>query len=142
MYIANSSQKDHNIVTVTMWYYALILDVNDSRLLYYILLLSGCTNQFVKLKYAPSSSTLSCQFLTPPDTSELRSCSVRYKKCQEEQSSPQTVSMKNVTANPIALKLSVSEGNSYCFVVTASNITFNVRIGGNISKSIKCFSFL
>ena len=111
----------------------------EFNIILHILLLVGCTNEFVKLKYDPSDSTISCRFLTQPVVSE-RSCSVKYRKCQEKPTHDQLFSMANGTVNPIALTLSLTEG-TYCFEVTASNSDFSVMIMGNISKSLICFLF-
>ena len=96
-----------------------------------------CNNQFVKVEYDPSTTTISCTFENELDMSP-KSCSVKYGMCDQEMymyfaqnnttdSSPSTVTLKlNTTATR----------SKTCYVVMASNDTHTVMVKGNFENQL------
>lgn len=78
--------------------------------------------------YSSATRTIICSFQNPLDASN-KSCSVQYGRC--DQMFTQTVSV-DTSSNNVSLKLSLSDGASYCYIVTASNDSYVVIVEGRI----------
>ena len=90
-----------------------------------------CSNRFVDVRYDSSDSTISCAFLNQTDTS-IKSCSVTYGSCNQQQSQT-TVSGMSTVASPNNVTLSIEPQGSFCYTVSASNRDLTVAVDGKIS---------
>ena len=93
-----------------------------------------CNNQFVKVEYDPSTTTISCVFENESDLSQ-KSCSVEYGMC-DKATNMYVVQNSTTEDSPstVTLKLSTIATNSKnCYVVTArfSNDTLTVMVKGS-----------
>ena len=91
-----------------------------------------CNNQFVKVEYDPSTTTISCVFENESDLSK-KSCHVEYGLCGKETNSVHNSTTEG-SSSTVTLKLNTIAMNSkYCYVVMArfSNDTLTVMVKGN-----------
>ena len=97
----------------------------------FMLTILECTNRSVDVRYDSSDSTISCAFLNQTDTS-IKSCSVNYGPCGQQQSQT-TVSGMSTVASPNTVTLSIKPRGTFCYTVSASNRDFTIEIDGRIS---------
>ena len=90
----------------------------------------GRTNQFVKVEYDLTSSTITCVF----QSSAENSCHVKYGQCHQKLN---LTAERNSTTNKVTLQ--IKSDRSECYAVTASNGTFAVMVEGSFSTGkYKC----
>ena len=85
---------------------------------------TGCTNQFVKVEYDLTSSTITCVF----QSSAENSCCIKYGQCHQKLN---LTAEGNSTTNKVMLQ--IKSDRSECYTVTASNGTFAVMVEGSFS---------
>ena len=97
-------------------------------------LTTGCSNEFVRVKYDSATSTISCNFLNQFDTSE-KVCRIHYGVCDEI--IVETTSASD-TSDSVTLKLRILNSASYCYSLTASNDSYTVTVEGQIGIMSHC----
>ena len=109
--------------------------------LYY--LTSGCTNQFVRVEFNTTTSTIICRFLNQTDTS-VKSCAVMYGQCDQELVGSQQGKSTMEAPNYIELRVDPAGSGLDCYVVTASSEVFSVMVEARSRKepgSAKLYDF-
>lgn len=91
--------------------------------------ITGCTNEFVKVKFNSSTSIFSCEFLNKLDNSE-KFCEIAFGV-----SVPKFIN--NSTAenpNRVSVNLTSLEDGTYFYVVTASSDITTITLKGKFVK--------
>ena len=93
-----------------------------------------CTNNFVEVVYKDTSESsesiiISCVFLNQSDTSK-KTCCVTHQLCDQRGPPNDEVCNKDF---PYSIKLDMSgySDQMYCYIATASNGTYTVKVEGS-----------
>ena len=101
----------------------------------YHFLLTECFNDRVNVTYDRESSTITCIFYDPQNIIG-KSCIIEYGRCNSQQVGQTLVSEASTTPkspNIVTLNLqSIDSKQSYCYNVTASNVSYTVIVVGRI----------
>lgn len=93
-----------------------------------------CTNNFVQIVYNGQTSTITCIFLNPSDTSKKTCCIVLYhQKMSENLQNPECIQTK---AYKIELEVSGNSSQIYYYTIKASNDTYTVEVEGNFTTGV------
>ena len=97
----------------------------------YSLYITGCTNEYVKVIYDSTTSTIFCTFLNELDTTE-KSCSIKYGLCNQELVNSTQGFSTTKTPNSVSLKLTDLSDGVYCYVVSASSDNIAINVKGSV----------
>ena len=95
-------------------------------------LLSECNSQFARVDYYPVNTSISCTFLNKADSSP-KSCSVLYGTCGQEMD---TIQGNAIDGSPFMIIIQLNSSivrSTDCYIVTASNGTYEIVVNGSIS---------
>lgn len=93
----------------------------------------GQTNDFVNIRYNPSTTKITCYFLNKQDDSD-KNCSIMYGLNPWQLSSKTNKS--STTTIELVLEKSQCPGQLTChYVITASNGSYTVRVEGTLDLS-------
>ena len=84
-------------------------------------------------KETTPESTISCVFQNQSDTSE-KSCCITYGLCDQERLRNALADCNNYYS--LELDLSGTSRQRYCYIVTASNDTYTVKVEGTFTTGL------
>lgn len=98
-----------------------------------LLLCAGCINEFVKVDYNASASTLSCTFLKWQNSTKL--CQVQYGPCSQDptMTNEGTTRFDVVTLN-ISVPPTTGGDETFCYTIMATDGSYTVLVDGSVGK--------